>query len=71
MPGRDGPESFAWNGTGSEKTGGEVTVVPAVMGPRLNPSLDFLRKSKPSGGLSPPLQTSPSNRILAYGKGFP
>lgn len=47
----DGPESFTWHGMGSEKTGGGVTVVVGVRGPRLNPSLDFLGKSKSSGGL--------------------
>lgn len=36
-----------------------MTVVTGVRGPRLNPSLDFLRKSRPSGGLSPPLQNEP------------
>ena len=55
----DGPESFAWNRTGSENTGGGVTVVIGVRGPRLNLSLDFLGKSKPSGGLGPLLQNKP------------
>lgn len=47
----DRPESFTWHGIGSEKTGGGVTVVVGVRGPRLNPSLDFLGKSKSSGSL--------------------